>query len=106
MIIKCTHCFKNFEANETQIEFINECMKKEMSMCMLTCNLCRYSVSINPLDLLGEKDRVSEDPIRCPKCLDGYVSYVDDGVVKFWGCGECSNIWDNLKDLENDAILK
>ena len=37
--------------------------------------------------------------IKCPICQDGIVTYVDTEDEKFWGCGECGNVWFSKEDL-------
>ena len=47
---------------------------------------------------------MSELTLRCPEqACTGWVCWIDDGDEKFWGCGECGNVWPTRDEL-NAAI--
>ncbi len=68
---------------------------------MTDCSICYNSIPVVPTGLMAAtKETKSEVAIKCPICGDGIVSYIDDESEKFWGCGECGNIWNSKEDLD------
>jgi hypothetical protein len=44
---------------------------------------------------------MSDLNLRCPEqTCSGWVCWVDDGDEKFWGCGECGNVWFTREELD------
>lgn len=103
MNIKCPSCAAIFQANAQEQERINNAIAKGQKLLMMDCSVCYKSIPIKPTDLLATQEKKEETTIKCPICKDGLVSFVDDGVEKFWGCGECGSIWQRKEELAKNA---
>lgn len=109
MKVRCPNCQKIFLATEEQEKLLTTGTENKQRLVMLECPEC-YKDPIDPANLLShdaQRDEKnindSEEPIECPICHGGIVSYIDNGDEKFWGCGECGSIWLTKKSL-NEAI--
>jgi DNA-directed RNA polymerase subunit M/transcription elongation factor TFIIS len=109
MNVRCPKCHKVFEANKAQKKLIDNAKSKGQRLVMLACSECFKDIPINPEDLLSfesQKDKpvqgIKYQGETCPICKEDIISYVDDGDEKFWGCGECGNVWFKEKDLEKE----
>ncbi len=109
MNIRCPNCKRIFVADLQQKSLIESAIKKNMRLVFVKCPECYRHVPINPKDLLSRepqrdegRENTNAEVIECPICHDGIVSYIDDGEEKFWGCGECGNIWSTEEDLNKD----
>ena len=103
MKIKCPKCQKFFEANSQQKTLIDRAIDKNMKLLFVECPECCRNVPINPSDLLSTEPQKDEDieQFECPICHEGIVCYVSDDDEKFWGCGECGNVWFSKSELDN-----
>lgn len=112
MEIRCPNCQKIFKADFQQELLVSAAIKKNQRLIFIKCPECFKTVPINPKNLFSKyppKDsdtkNLDAEPIKCPICQDGIISYIDDGDEKFWGCGECGNVWFSKESL-NEAISK
>ncbi|KAB1231262.1 hypothetical protein [Chryseobacterium viscerum] len=113
MEIRCPSCHEIFKADPDQELFIGGAIQRGQRLIMTDCPQCYKHIPINPADLLsmeaqkdGDKKNSQLDGADCPVCTDGIVSYIDDGNKKFWGCGECGNVWFSEKDLHKSVLNK
>ncbi len=95
MKIKCQKCQSIFEADKKQSKLLNHAISNGGKLIFIECPICYKGSCIDPFDLLDEKQKINQtsEIIECPICKDGIISYVDDGTERFWGCGECGNVW-------------
>ena len=100
MKIRCPNCQEIFDADSQQESMIDTAIKNNQRLVFIECPECYKDIPINPKDLLSNEPQKDEDKknksyelIECPICHEGVVCYVDDGDKKFWGCGECGNVW-------------
>lgn len=112
MEIRCPNCQKIFEADSQQKLLVDTAKKNNQRLVFIECPECFKDVPINPSDLLSKEAQKDENKknknsksIECPICHEGIVSYIDDGDEKFWGCGECGNVWFSNETL-NEAISR
>jgi len=100
--IKCPNCLNIIQPNEGDEKRISRAIERNQKLVMMDCPLCYKSIPIHPNDLMLLQESCDEHIINCPVCCDGIVSYVEDETEKFWGCGECGNVWFSKKDLDKD----
>jgi rubrerythrin len=112
MKIRCPNCQEIFEADSRQESLINTVVKNNQKLVFIECSVCYKDVPINPNNLLSKEPQKDEnmkgentEMIECPICQEGVVGYIDNGDEKFWGCGECGNVWYSREAL-NKSILK
>ena len=112
MKIRCPNCQKIFDANSQQENLLDYAIKNNQHLVMLECPTCFQSVPINPNNLLSKeaqkddnKENENSQSIECPVCHEGIVSYITNGNEKFWGCGECGNVWFSKEAPNNDPSL-
>jgi DNA-directed RNA polymerase subunit M/transcription elongation factor TFIIS len=105
--IRCPNCQEFFEANSHQKSLVDKAIKKNMGLLFVECPKCYKDVPIDPQNLLSKEPQKDENQknksaemIECPICHEGAVSYIDDGDERFWGCGECGNVWFTKSELE------
>ena len=101
MDIKCPSCLSIFRPKELEKSRINNAIEKGQKLLMMDCPVCYKSIPINPTGLIAVREKDVEEAIECPICNDGIISYIDDGMEVFWGCGECGNVWHSKKELDN-----
>jgi len=105
MEIKCPSCSSVFQPNKEDEKRVLEAVARGQKLLMSDCPVCYKSIPINPTDLMFVEEQKKEITMACPVCSDGIVSYIDDGTEKFWGCGECGNVWFNKESLD-ELLLK
>jgi ribosomal protein S27AE len=78
-------------------------------LLFIECPDCYKDIPIELNNLLLKDTQKDEDHknenteiIECPICREGVISYLDDGDERFWGCGECGNIWHSRYALDRD----
>ena len=107
MEIQCPKCLKLFKPNKQEEKRILGAVERKQNLIMTDCTLCYKSVPINSYNLTDTIELRNEPVINCPICKDGIVSYINDGKEKFWGCGECGNVWYKIEDIKTaDKITK
>jgi len=81
-------------------------INRNQRLLFIECPECYKDIPINPNDLLSKEHQKDEDKkngttenIQCPICGE-IVSYIDNKEEKFWGCGECGNVWFSRNDLD------
>ena len=106
MKIRCPNCQEIFEASSQQQSLIDKAIKNSQRLLFVECPECYKDVPLNPKDLLSTEPQTDEGRkckstklIECPICHEGIVSYVADKDEKFWGCGECGNVWFSEPEL-------
>ena len=108
MEVRCPNCKKVFNPNNEQEKFLMYAIEKKQVLAMIECAECYKDVPINPMNLMSfepKKDKVSTDEYdgkSCPVCKEGILSFIDHEKEKFWGCGECGNVWFSKQDLEKE----
>ena len=109
MKIRCHNCQKVVEVDSKQESLINTAITNEQELVFIECPECYKDIPINSTDLLSinpqkdaDKKNKNIETIKCPVCQEGIVSYIDDGEEKFWGCGECGNVWFSQEELNKD----
>lgn len=108
MKVKCQKCQEVFDTDEKQSRILEDAiLKNKKKLIFLECPICCKDSYVDPFNLLNEQDekKITDEVIECPICHDGIISYIDDGKEKFWGCGECGNVW-HSKDSLDAALLK
>ena len=103
MEIMCPKCSSIFQPNEEDEKRVLGAIERTQRLLMLDCPICYKSIPINPTDLMSIKEKNKEITIKCPICSDGIVSCIDNETEKFWGCGECGNVWFSKESLD-DAV--
>jgi uncharacterized Zn finger protein len=99
MQVNCNICKHVFRPSDEQNAFIDRSRGKGMKFVMLKCPNCGSHSSVS----IVEEPPEPEVTYRCPVAgCWGWVSEVDDGGDKFWGCGECGSIWRSLASLEKE----
>ena len=106
MEIRCHNCQKIFKADSQQKLLIDTARKNNQRLIFIECSKCFKDVPIDPNNLLSKIPQKDEDKknksiqaIKCPICQEGIVTYIDTEDEKFWGCGECGNVWFSKEDL-------
>ena len=86
--ITCKQCASSFQATDEQQAFILASRRKGMRFIMLRCANCAHYTDFDPFE--GGADGVGESiSWRTPVSkINGYVSLVEDGANRFYGCGE------------------
>ena len=101
MEIKCPSCLCVFQPNSEDEKRVIRATERKQKLLALDCSICYKSIFINPTDLMFVQKKEEETTIKCPICRDGIVSYIDDDTEKFWGCGECGNVWLSEESLDD-----
>ena len=72
---------------------------------MLACGSCGMSFPFNPLNTT-DADALADVPLRTPiSGVNGYVSFMETGDEKFYGCGETGAVWRSDYNLHRDIEL-
>jgi uncharacterized Zn finger protein len=104
MQIRCPNCKIIFDADKQQQQLLDQAIESKQRLIIIECPNCYKDVPIDPGNLLSfdsQKDEQPQDQIPCPICKEGLVAYIDNGIDKFWGCGECGTVWHSKEDLNN-----
>jgi DNA-directed RNA polymerase subunit M/transcription elongation factor TFIIS len=105
MKVKCPNCSSIFQPGENDEGRISRALERNQKLVMMDCPVCYKSIPVHSDDLMVLQASSGEQIIDCPICCSRIVSYVEDDTEKFWGCGECGNVWFSKRDLDN-AIRK
>ena len=110
MKVRCPNCKEIFIADNRDQKLLTTAIQKGQQLLIIECSKCYKDVPINPMDLMTVKSQIGNsikekyDGQNCPICSDGIISFIENKDEKFWGCGECGNVWYNKTDL--DILLK
>jgi len=105
MKVRCPNCKEIFRQTMVRKNQLENAIKKNQRLLMIECSECYKDVPINPMDLMSyepQKDKPTKDEFdskNCPICKDGIISFIDNEEEKFWGCGNCGNVWQSRNDL-------
>ena len=113
MEIRCPNCQKIFAPKSEVESLVVDAINKGQRLLIIECPECYKDVPIDPTNLMSKESQKDEvlkkqtaENIQCPICDEGIVTYIENGEEKFWGCGECGNVWFTKDSLEKDILAK
>lgn len=103
MFIVCAYCGNKSELTQNDKDFVNQMMKTGLKVVMVECPICHNGTAYTEDSYLKSKIPVEDFVFRCPtQHCTGWVAHITGDNEDFFGCGECSNIWNTKETLDKD----